>query len=138
IDRKTLDDQRRIWHNDRPSPTIAQWMFDPRDPRSFMVYPPATTGAQLEVLYSELPQPHALTNEQLSNPATTETLRLPDHAANMVLDYVLFRAYSKDAEYSANASRAAAHYQAVLSALGVMTTADAAMRPGVADAQVKA
>ena len=49
-----------------------------------------------------------------------------------ILDWVLYRAYSKDAEYGANEARAAASYQAFNSALGAKTQVDAAVAP-VAD-----
>ncbi|MCK7581011.1 MAG: hypothetical protein MZV65_38935 [Chromatiales bacterium] len=51
-------------------------------------------------------------------------IKLDDIYANAILDYVLYRAYSKDAEYAANAQRAALHYQAFTNALGVKTQVD--------------
>jgi len=96
------------------------------------VYPPATNTAQLEVVYSQVPAAHTLTEAQLLNSATTEVIRIDDSYSNAMLDYILYRAYSKDVDYAANAQRAVAHYQAFQNAIGVKTTTEAASRPGVA------
>ena len=39
------------------------------------------------------------------------TLSVPDLYINAVLNYVLYMAYMKDAEYAGNTQRAASHYQ---------------------------
>lgn len=132
VDRNILDDQRKAWYDETQSINIDHYMFDPRLPKEFMVYPPATTTAQLEVVYTQVPAAHTLTEAQLINPATTEVIRIDDSYSNVILDYILYRAYSKDADYAANATRAVAHFQAFQSALGVKTQSEAASQPGVA------
>jgi hypothetical protein len=132
VNRRQLDDQRRTWYSETASVNIDHYVFDPRLPKEFLVYPPATTSAQLEVIYASVPTAHALSESQLNDPATAETIRLDDSYANVLLDYILYRAYSKDAEYTANANRAAAHYQAMQNALGVTAQTNAASQPGVA------
>lgn len=129
VDRRVLDDQRRGWHAETGTVNIQHFMFDPRLPKEFLVYPPATTSAQLEIVYSEVPTAHTLTEAQLTNLATTEVIKIDDSYANAMLDYVLYRAYSKDADYAANASRAVAHYQAMQTALGVKSQTDTATTP---------
>jgi hypothetical protein len=132
VDRNILDDQRKGWYNETTSINIDHYMFDARLPKEFMVYPPATNTAQLEVVYSQVPAAHTLTEAQLINPATTEVIRIDDSYSNAMLDYVLYRAYSKDADYAANAQRAVAHYQAFQNAISGKITTEAASRPGVA------
>jgi hypothetical protein len=132
VNRRTLDDQRKGWYADTPTVSIEEYMFDPRQPREFLVYPPATTAARLEVAYAQIPSPHTLTETQLTNPATAETIRIDDSFANALLDYVMYRAYSKDAEQQGNAARAVAHFQAFQNSLGVAAQANAASQPGVA------
>ena len=130
ISRKMLDDQRRTWYAETPSVTIEHFMFDPRVPKEFLVYPPATTAARLEVIYSSVPTEHTLTEVQLGNTATAEVIRIDDSFANVLLDYMLYRAYSKDAEYAGNGSRATAFYAAVQQALTTKAQVDAALQPG--------
>lgn len=132
VNKRTLDDQRKGWYTETPTVSIEEYMFDPRQPREFLVYPPATTAARLEVTYAQIPTPHTLSESQLTNTATTETIRIDDSFANALLDYVLYRAYSKDAEQQGNAARAVAHFQAFQNSLGVAAQANAASQPGVA------
>jgi hypothetical protein len=132
VDRRSLDDQRKGWYGETQTVNIEEYMFDFRQPRDFFVYPPATTVARLEVAYAQVPTPHTLTDEQLGNTATAEVIRIDDVFANALLDYMLYRAYTKDAELAANAQRAVAHYQAFQNALGVSAQANAASQPGVA------
>lgn len=132
IDRRVLDEQRRTWYAETSSVTLQHYMFDPRVPKEFLVYPPASSLAQLEVAYSSVPTAHTLTEAQLTNPATAEVIRIDDSFANALIDYVMYRAYSKDAEYAANANRAVAHFQAFQNALGVKGQTEAASQPGAA------
>ena len=131
-DRRSLDTQRRSWYADTPSASVEMYMFDPRTPKQFLVYPPATTAARLEVIYSVLPAEHTLSDAQLINPATAETIRIDDIFATALYDYMLYRAYSKDSEQTAMMQRAVAHYQAFQNALGIKQQVDAASQPGVA------
>lgn len=132
VDKRVLDDQRKGWYTETPTVSIEEYVFDARQPREFMVYPPATTAARLEVVYAQVPSPHMLTDEQLGNPATAEVIRIDDTFANALLDYVLFRAYTKDSDQQGNAARAVAHYQAFQNSLGVAAQVNAASQPGVA------
>lgn len=130
IDRRILDDQLPDWHVATPGVNIQHWMYDMRVPKEFLVYPPAAVGAQLEIVYSQVPMAHTLTESQL-DPANgnTTAIQLDDIYANVITDYVLYRAYSKDAAYAANAGRASAHFSAFSNALGVKTSVDVALAP---------
>lgn len=132
VSRKSLDTMRPGWYAETAGVNIQKYVFDPRMPKEFLVYPPATTAAQVELLYSEVPAPHTLTESQLMNSSTTEVIRLDDIYASPLLDYILYRAYTKDAEQPNNAARAVAHYQAMTTALGGRTQGDKAAEPGVA------
>jgi hypothetical protein len=132
ITKETLDDMNRSWYDLAGTTTIERFSYDPRTNKEFLVYPPAAVGAQLEVLFASVPLPHTLTAPQLSNPATAEVIRINDTYANALIDYVVYRAYSKDAEDSVNMSRATAHYQAFQSSIGAKTQLESAAQPGVA------
>lgn len=132
VDRRQLDDQRRGWYAETASVDTQHYVFDPRIPKEFLVYPPATISTQLEVVYAAVPPAHTLTEAQLGNLATTEVIRLDDSYGNVMQDYVLYRCYTKDAEYASNAQRAVAHYQAFQNALGVSAQVNAASQPGTA------
>lgn len=130
IDRRILDDQAPAWSAETSSVNVAHWMFDIRTPKEFLVYPPATSLAQVEIAYSSVPTAHALTAGQL-DPAGADTtvILLDDIYANVMLDYLLMRAYSKDADYAANGQRAINHANSFNTALGNKTSTDMATSP---------
>lgn len=130
LDRKNLDDQRPGWHNETQSVNIQYFCYDPRQPREFFVYPPATTAAQLEVIYSAQPGKHALSASNLApDSGDTTVILIDDIYAPAIVDWVLYRAYLKDSEYAANEARAMAAYQAFNAAIGVKTQVDSGAAP---------
>ena len=54
---------------------------------------------------------------------------LPDQFAGAVTDLVLYRMYSKDADYAGNAARAQAHYGAAANTLGIEIKGTVAVAP---------
>lgn len=130
INRSVLDDQRPAWHTDTATVNIQNYTFDVRQPKSFFVFPPATTAAQLEVVYADLPTAHALSAANL-DPASSssDVILIDDTYVSAILDWILYRAFSKDAEFAANAARAGAHYQTFMSSIGTKTQSDVASAP---------
>ena len=130
INRSVLDDQRPAWHTDTATVNIQNYTFDVRQPKSFFVFPPATTAAQLEVVYADLPTAHALSAANL-DPASSssDVILVDDTYISAIIDWILYRAFSKDAEFAANAARAGAHYQTFMSSIGTKTQSDIASAP---------
>lgn len=120
VDREALDAQRPDWHTETATAEVKHFMHDARDPLRFYVYPPATGTAQVEVVYSTAPT--EITQE-------TDDIGVPDIYVNALIDFTLYRAYSKDADYTANINRAAGHYAAYGQALGLKGQVDHAMKP---------
>lgn len=56
-------------------------------------------------------------------------ITLDDIYANALLDYILYRAYSKDADYAGNAQRAIAAYEAFLRSIGKLDTRERLNNP---------
>jgi hypothetical protein len=130
ISRSVLDDQRPSWHAETGTVNIENYTFDPRQPKEFFVYPPATTSAQIEVVYADAPGAHALTEAQLDpTGSSTVVINLDDTYLSSIIDWVLYRSYSKDAEYAANAQRAVAHNNAFLAVIGAKTQSDVSSAP---------
>lgn len=116
VDADILNTQEPNWHDPTVSgdaahtTTVKHYIFDEDDPRSFYVYPGASsTSTFLEIVYSAAPTD--LT-------ATSSTISVDDIFANAIIDYVLFRCYLKDAEYAGNQQRAGTHFQLFSSSLG--------------------
>jgi len=112
-EREILDAQRPDWHTETPAALVKHFMYDERNPRSFYVYPPVTAGHKVEVTYGQTP-----TDIVIGNISTTQ-LAQEDIYSGALVDYVCYRAFSKDSEYAGNAQRAAVHYTQFQNALGL-------------------
>lgn len=107
IARKILDDGTPDWHSSTPQSVIKHFVYNESDPKNFYVFPPANGTTYAEVVYSSTP-PAATLNG---------TLAIDDIYQGAIIDYILYRAYQKDAEYASDPQRAATHYQAFVSAV---------------------
>lgn len=106
-----LDQQNPTWHTSiTPSTTIKHFMTDERDPSTYWVYPPAASGASVEIIYQAAPTDYA---------AGATLSSYEELYGGAFVDYVCYRAFSKDSEYAGNAQRALAHYQQYTNALGI-------------------
>lgn len=129
-DRALLDAVSPGWEGLPGVTEVVHSMFDPRDPRSYYVYPPAgASGASVDMVYAAHPAPVAVPADGSAVTAVTGNISVPDIFEGALLDYVLFRAYSKDAEHAVNGARAQAHYAAFAGALGVEVKGSAAVAP---------
>ena len=108
VDREILDSQAPDWHDptvtgDAAHTTVVKhYVFDEDDPRKYYVYPGVSGNAFVEIVFSRSPT-------DLAN--TSATLYVADIYANAIIDFVLYRAYMKDAEFAGNQQRASSHYQ---------------------------
>ncbi len=130
VNREILDAQLPGWHAQTGVTEVLHYMYDPREPRVFYVYPPAAaSGASVEVTYASVPADIAEPADGALYTAVSGSIGVPDIYGNAVQDYVLYRAYTKDSEYAGNAARAQAHYAAFANALGVEIKATVAVAP---------
>lgn len=100
VNRLFLDTMRPGWQSQAKKETIKAFCFDDRDPRSFYVWPPCTAGTRANLVYVKSPE--ALTLEG--------SFGLQDPYSIPAASYVAFRAFSKDADFAADGSRAAEFY----------------------------
>ncbi len=119
VDREALDAQNPNWHS-ATGAQIINVVFDNRDPLNFYTYPKGVAGAKLEILYSKNPTDVT---------ANGSPLGVPDIYGEAILNYVLFRAYSKDADFAANAGLAQGYLQLFTTLLGIKTSKDFAFSP---------
>jgi hypothetical protein len=146
IDRNVLDAQQPDWHVTPVSEVVEHFMFDLRDPKRFYVYPaqPATGMGSVELVYSSSPTDAtlAVAADSAAIPpivaAADSGLTLDDVYANAILDYILYRAYSKDADFAGNAQRALKHHEAFVTSLGLKFQVDQLIDPNTQDNPVPA
>lgn len=118
VTREILDAQLPGWHASTASAEVNHYTFDPQNQRVFYVYPPQPSSGtgSLEVVYSAEP----------GNAAENGTLDLDGTWVPAIVNYTLYRCYSKDAEYAANANLAVAYYQAFNAQMAARTAAEQA------------
>jgi hypothetical protein len=102
VDRHTLDETNSTWAADTATAVVTSYIYDLRDRTKFYVYPPSTGSTlYVEIIYAK-------------NPVTLaegDAITVNDNYVPALLDYVLFRAYSKNAVYG-DPARAASFLQA--------------------------
>jgi len=118
-DRQNLDDDDLYWQSATQKVEISQFTYDDRTPKDYFVSPPAKAGTQIKISHAAIP-------DQVNAPE--DSLDVGLEVMDAVVNYVAFRAKSKDAEY-ANAAEAAGFYGAFGDALGVQTQTQAAASP---------
>ena len=113
--RQALNTTEPNWHNPtvtgdaEHSTEVKHYIFDIKDPRKFYVYPGVAGSAYVEIVYSKNPT---------SIGAATDVIQVDDIFANALINFVLYRAYLKDAEYAGNQQRAGTHFQLFTQSLG--------------------
>lgn len=122
VDRGILDSENPNWHGDTPAADVEHYVFDEDAPQTFWVYPPNNSSGSVEIIMSKAPEEVGV---------IADTITLNDIYANVILDFLLYRAYSKDTDYAGNSNRAGVHYQAFNNSLGVKVQSEAASSPNM-------
>lgn len=112
-----MDSQTPGWHTTTATNVVKHYMYDSRAPRVYYVWPPSLGTTQVELVYGAPPADVA---------TVSSVITVDDIYANALIDYVLFRAYSKDLELAGNAERAGAAKAMFQQSLGAKAQADAA------------
>lgn len=125
VSKALLDSHVIDWAAETASTNIQHYIFDARDPKTFYVYPPATIDSELEIIYSKSPDVVEIENFETDD----QLIEVDDVWANAMQEYMLHRAWTKDAENVGNMQRATAHLQNFRLAIGDITQADTAITP---------
>jgi hypothetical protein len=91
ISREVLDGFNPNWHTDTPSAEVRNYIYDVQDQLAFYVYPPNTGTGYIELNYSA--QPTNLTAE-------SQAIPIFDVFQSALVDYILYRACGKNADYA--------------------------------------
>lgn len=119
MSKEMLDALDPDWHSATANATPRFYIYDSRTPKVFYVYPPqpGTGMVYVEAAYSVVPAFVA---------AVSNAITLDDAYRPMLVDYMLYRAFSKDDE-TGNTSKAAFHIQAFANSMGLKAQGDAAL-----------
>lgn len=121
VPREVLDAQVPNWHSGTANAEVRHYTYSVLNPRTFYVYPPqpAASRGYVEIIYGALP----------TDATSNSTISVDDIYQPALVDYMLYRAYSKDSEFSADQSRPAAHQAAFISALTGKARMEGAVNP---------
>lgn len=108
VSREVLDGFNPNWHTDTAKAEVRNYIYDVQDQLAFYVYPPNTGTQYIELNYSA--QPANLTAE-------SQAIPIFDVFQSALVDYILFRACSKDAEYAPGLALASGYMQTFTTAI---------------------
>jgi hypothetical protein len=118
VKKRDMDMERPTWHTDTAAATVKHWMYDPRDPKVYWVWPPqpAASQGQVQRSYSEAP---ADIDIDIDTAITLDDIYSP-----VLHEYIMFRAYSKETKNAGYKERAAGHWAMFLQLLGLKEQAE--------------
>lgn len=123
ISREVLDNFNPNWHTDKATAEVRNYMYTNQDQLAFYVYPPNTGTQQIEINYSA--QPTDLTAE-------SQAIPIFDVFQSALVDYILYRACSKDAEYAPGLQLASQYSAAFVGAIQGKTQSEITNDPSQA------
>lgn len=103
VSREVLDAFDPDWHSSTPAAVVQSYTYDPQQQNTFYVWPPNDGTGSVEVSYSVLPT-------DLTSP--TDGFQVTSIYQTALLDYLLYRCYQKDSDFSGGQALAALYYQA--------------------------
>ena len=110
VDRKLLDIEDPAWTSATAADDAVNYVYDGAAPHVYFLYPPRPAAAPRDVMLSYAASP----------PPVTLAAQLPvdDVWEPALVDFILYRAFNKEAEYAGPEGRAAEHYAAFRQATG--------------------
>lgn len=125
--RNTLDMVMPGWQDTNvlpPSDVVEHVVQDMADPRTFYVVPANDGNGAIEAVVSVLPADVEEPASPLDIDSYTAVVGIPPIFKNALVDFVLYRAYSKDSTDPNSAQRAQNHYQMFANAVGIKVQSD--------------
>jgi hypothetical protein len=120
ITRELLDSFDLYWHSATQTAEPKNYLYDLQDQRAFHVYPPNNGTGRIQINYSQTPADLA---------SETDAITILDIYQPALLDYVLYRACMKDAEYAPGVALAGAYLTSFSTLLGGKGAAETGNNP---------
>lgn len=106
VSKEVMDSFNPNWHAETASAVANSYVYDIQDQTAFWVYPPNTGTGYIQLNYARVPTDIT---------AETQAISVNDILQTAILDYIMFRAYSKE---SLNLEAAQGHWASFTLALG--------------------
>lgn len=129
VERHILDAEQPEWHGSTPNARVKHFTYDEREPRTFYVFPPQPSAGRgyVEMVVSVPPAECTMTDvpKPDGTVGTANTaITVDDVYENPLIDWIIFRAYSKEAVYANGGGKADQAMNRFYTALGVKTSSD--------------
>jgi len=118
--RELIDTFMPNWHADARSAVPKHYIFDAQDQTVFYVYPPNNGQGYVQLNYA--PVPPMITSE-------STVISISDTFEPSLLDYILYRACSKDAEYAPGLQLASGYLSTFMASMQIKTASELANSP---------
>lgn len=122
VSKELMDGFNPDWHSDTAATVVKNYLYDIQDQTAFWVYPPSNGMGYLQVNYAKVPAD--LTSE-------SQAIGLNDILQTVILDYIMYRACSKDAEYAPGLQLAQGYWSTFTAALGAKENAETTNSPNL-------
>lgn len=131
VDREVLDANNPAWHT-VTSGSVSQYTFDPRYPKIFYVSPGVPTGGLwVEISYLANPVEVSSAGSYGMDGNDLTKISVDDKYVDDLVNYILARAYMKDAEFAANGSLAQAHANLFTASINAQVAALTGVNPNL-------
>lgn len=117
--RAILDAGDRNWYRQSQQAIALHFCFDESNPKHFDVYPPNNGAGSVHLVYSASPP----------NVALGDVIALDDVYQPAILHYLLWMAYSKDAQFAEDAQRASNSMAVFNNLLSIKTDVEQSISP---------
>lgn len=136
VSEEQLSSLNPTWHDEysvRYHQQVKHFIFDEANPRAFYVYPGNDGAGAIELVLCAAPIKIEPIDPTKDDELASYDVAIPleDTYSGVLLDYVIYRARSKDAQESGSATRAALHYQQFANALGIKINVEANTSPNI-------
>lgn len=138
VSREVLDSQNPEWHSNIGAGRVDQFVFDPRSPKYFYVTPaigPTATWVEISYLANPLDIPNTGTVAAPlygADSASAVVISVDDKYIDDLVNYVLARAYMKDADFASSQPNAAAYSAMFTGSLNAQVQALTGNNPNLA------
>ncbi|MEL3922138.1 DUF6682 family protein [Aeromonas enteropelogenes] len=122
FERGVLDDLDPEWVSGTGAKAAEAYFYEPTNPRVFWLYPGVAAGVNVDLVLSVLPSP-ATTAEIEAG----KQLQVDVSFLTACMDWIIYRAYLRDSDETANSARGQLHLQAFAQYLGIKIEADGAL-----------
>lgn len=112
--RGELDDLDPEWMTGTDATAAEAYLHEPTNPRIFWLYPGVAAGVKVDVVLSALPAP-----VELAQVESGVALQVDDTFLTPCMDWIIYRAYLRDSDDTANSARGQLHLQAFAQYLGI-------------------